>query len=66
MNIEELKINLDLLGEARKAAHLKVIACKQRATRKYNTKVILRCMKEGDLVLKRPIKDLNVKKLGPN
>lgn len=65
-NNEALKINLDLLEEAREMAHLKEVACKQRVARKYNTKVVPRTMREGDLVLKRAMKDLIAGKLAPN
>lgn len=66
LNNEALRINLDLLEEAREMAHLKEVTCKQRAARKYNTKVVPRAMKEGDLVLKRALKDPIAGKLGPN
>ncbi|MCI41813.1 hypothetical protein A2U01_0063047, partial [Trifolium medium] len=54
-NSEALQENLDLLEEVREAAHFREFAVKQRATRKYNTKVIAREFREGDLVLKRPM-----------
>lgn len=43
---------------------MKEVASKLRATRKYNTKVVPRAMKEGDLVLKRALKDPQAGKLG--
>lgn len=66
MNMEELRVNLDLVEEAREIAHLKEFACKQRAARKYNSKVVPKSMKEGDLVLKRAMKNQTAGKLGPN
>jgi hypothetical protein len=40
---------LDMLDEVREAAHIWEFAAKQRATRRYNSKVKPREMKEGDL-----------------
>lgn len=65
-NSKELWINLDLIEEEREKAHLKEVASKLRAARKYNTKVVPRAMKEGDLVLKRALKDPQAGKLGAN
>ncbi|MCI60282.1 hypothetical protein A2U01_0081537, partial [Trifolium medium] len=39
VNEEALKENLDLLEELREAAHFREFAVKQRATRRYNTRV---------------------------
>lgn len=66
MNVEELRVNLDLVEEAREIAHLKEFACKEWAARKYNSKVVPRSMKESNLVLKRAIKNPTAGKLGPN
>jgi hypothetical protein len=65
-NISALGENLDLLEEIRDAAHFREFAIKQRASRKYNTKVIPRGFKEGDLVLKRPMGRDKGGKLAPN
>ncbi|GAU31520.1 hypothetical protein TSUD_332960 [Trifolium subterraneum] len=65
-NETALKENLDLLEELREMAHFKEFAAKQRATRKYNTRVIPRSFKEGDLVLKRPMGKDKGGKLPPN
>ncbi|MCI06644.1 gag-pol polyprotein, partial [Trifolium medium] len=54
-NNAALQENLDLLPELREKAHLREFYTKQRAARKYNTRVIPRKFKEGDLVLKRPM-----------
>ncbi|GAU23009.1 hypothetical protein TSUD_297540 [Trifolium subterraneum] len=54
-NNAALEESLDLLPELREKAHFKEFYTKQRAARKYNTRVIPRKFKEGDLVLKRPI-----------
>ncbi|GAU49941.1 hypothetical protein TSUD_408350 [Trifolium subterraneum] len=53
VNSEALKENLDLLEEVREAAHFREFMVKQRASRKYNTRVMAREFREGDLVLKR-------------
>ncbi|GAU41814.1 hypothetical protein TSUD_299800 [Trifolium subterraneum] len=49
-----LEESLDLLPKLREKAHFKEFYTKQRAARKYNTRVIPRKFKEGDLVLKNP------------
>ncbi|KAK2427613.1 hypothetical protein QL285_026181 [Trifolium repens] len=61
-----LEENLDLLEEVREAAHFREFAMKQRATRKYNTRVMPRSFMEGDLVLKRPMGMDKGGKLAPN
>lgn len=66
VNTADLRINLDLLDEIREMAHLKEVACKQRAACKYNTKVVHLAVKVGDLVLRRSIKSPTDGKLGPN
>ncbi|GAU33358.1 hypothetical protein TSUD_364830 [Trifolium subterraneum] len=52
-NNAALEESLDLLLELREKAHFREFYTKQRAARKYNTRVIPRKFKEGDLVLKR-------------
>ncbi|GAU29444.1 hypothetical protein TSUD_150140 [Trifolium subterraneum] len=54
-NNAALEESLDLLQELREKAHFREFYIKQRAARKYNTRVIPRKFKEGDLVLKRPM-----------
>ncbi|WJX34365.1 hypothetical protein P8452_22487 [Trifolium repens] len=54
-NSEALEENLDLIQELRDKAHFREFVSKQRAARRYNTKVIPRRFREGDLVLKRPM-----------
>jgi hypothetical protein len=54
-NSEALEENLDLVQELRDKAHFREFVSKQRAARRYNTRVIARRFKEGDLVLKRPM-----------
>ncbi|KAK2356206.1 hypothetical protein QL285_093557 [Trifolium repens] len=58
--------NLDLLEEVREAAHFREFAMKQRVSRKYNTRVMPRDFKGGDLVLKRPMGKNKGGKLAPN
>ncbi|KAK2416527.1 hypothetical protein QL285_038916 [Trifolium repens] len=53
-NNEALQENLDLIQEVRDKAHFREFVTKQRAGRRYNTRIIPRKFKEGDLVLKRP------------
>jgi transposase InsO family protein len=65
-NKEALQENLDLLEEIREKAHFREFAMKQRVSHKYNTKVIPRNFKEGDLVLKRPMGKDKGGKLAPN
>ncbi|MCI54660.1 hypothetical protein A2U01_0075910 [Trifolium medium] len=54
-NNAALRESLDLVQELREDAHFREFYTNQRAARKYNTRVILRKFKEGDLVLKRPM-----------
>ncbi|GAU22916.1 hypothetical protein TSUD_326890 [Trifolium subterraneum] len=54
-NNAALEESLDLLPQLREKAHFREFYTKQRAARKYNTRVIPRKFKEGDLVLKRPM-----------
>lgn len=53
VNPTNLAIDLDLLVELRDVAHLREYAVKQRAARRYDSKVIPRELKQGDLVLKK-------------
>jgi len=50
---EERRLNLDLLDEGREEARVKVEAVKRRIERRYNSKVMLRQFKEGDLVMRK-------------
>ncbi|KAK2372840.1 hypothetical protein QL285_073931 [Trifolium repens] len=65
-NKAALEENLDLLEEIKEAAHFREFAMKQRVSRKYNTRVMSRSFKEGDLVLKRPMGKDKGGKLTPN
>jgi hypothetical protein len=47
-----LAVSMDVIDEVREQAHIREFAAKQRAARRYNSKVTPREMKEGDLVLK--------------
>ncbi|MCI88538.1 gag-pol polyprotein, partial [Trifolium medium] len=60
-----METSLDLVDEVREAAHLREFSVKRRAARKYDSKVIPREFKEGDLVLKRPMKRDKGGKLAP-
>ncbi|GAU27754.1 hypothetical protein TSUD_215650 [Trifolium subterraneum] len=66
VNSEALKENLDLLEEVRETAHFREFTAKQRASRKYNTRVMAREFREGDLVLKRLMGRNKGGKLAPN
>ncbi|GAU40680.1 hypothetical protein TSUD_88260 [Trifolium subterraneum] len=66
VNSEALKENLDLIDEVREIAHFREFTVKQRASRKYNTRVMAREFREGDLVLKRPMGRNKGGKLAPN
>ncbi|GAU30847.1 hypothetical protein TSUD_365550 [Trifolium subterraneum] len=66
VNSKALKENLDLLEEVRETAHFREFTVKQRASRKYNTRVMARGFREGDLVLKRPMGRNKGGKLAPN
>ncbi|CAJ2644717.1 unnamed protein product [Trifolium pratense] len=54
-NDRALEENLDMIEERRERAHFREFAIKQRAARRYNTRVKQRSFQEGDLVLKRPM-----------
>jgi len=47
-----VKCTMDMIDEMREKAHIREFAAKQRAARRYNSRVIPRSMKAGDLVLK--------------
>lgn len=67
MNTGELWINLDLIVEVWEIAqYLKEFVSKNRVARRDNSKVVSRNMKEGDLVLKKAMKNPTARKLGPN
>ncbi|KAJ1420754.1 hypothetical protein SESBI_14163 [Sesbania bispinosa] len=65
-NNSEHRVDLDLLAEVREVAHLREFACKQRAERKYNLRMVLRKLRVGDLVLRKTIKDGSSNKFTPN
>ena len=50
---EERRLNLDLLDEVREEARLKAEAVKRRIERRYNSKVMPRQFREGDLVMRK-------------
>jgi len=57
---------MDMIDEIREQACIREFATKQRAARRYNSKVIPREMKEGDLVLKQVVAATRIGKLLPN
>ena len=50
---EERRLNLDLLDEVREEARVKAEAVKRRIERRYNSKVMPRQFREGDLVMRK-------------
>jgi len=50
---EERRLNLDLLDEVREEARVKAEAVKRRIERRYNSRVMPRQFKEGDLVMRK-------------
>ncbi|KAJ1403217.1 hypothetical protein SESBI_27492 [Sesbania bispinosa] len=60
------RAELDLVDEIREMAHIREIATKERAARKYNSKVVPRSFQEDDLVMRRALKDGTTGKLAPN
>ncbi|MCH95772.1 hypothetical protein A2U01_0016754 [Trifolium medium] len=50
-NSGALEEGLDLIDEVREATHFREFTAKKRVARRYNTRVISRELKEGDLVL---------------
>ena len=68
-NEEGLRINLDLVDEAREMANIRNAEYKRRMAKHYNSRVKPRPLQLGDLVLKKVIlatKDSREGKLGPN
>ena len=65
-NNVNMLVSLDLLPEIRETANVKNFASKQLAARRYNSKVVLRPMKLGDLVLRKRMDRVNENKLSPN
>lgn len=61
-----IRCTMDMIDEVREAAHIREFAAKQRAARRYNSKVIPRSMKEGDLVLKQVVAPTRIGKLLPS
>jgi DNA-directed RNA polymerase subunit E'/Rpb7 len=61
-----LAVSMDVIDEVREQAHIREFAAKQRAARRYNSKVTPREMKEGDLVLKQVVTPTRIGKLFPN
>jgi len=57
---------MDMIDEIRDEAHIREFAAKQRAVRRYNSKVIPRSMKDGDLVLKQVVAPTRTGKLLPS
>jgi len=55
-----------MIDEIREEAHIREFAAKQRAARRYNSKVIPRDMKKGDLVLKQVVAPTRIGKLLPS
>nr|KYP35063.1 Transposon Ty3-I Gag-Pol polyprotein [Cajanus cajan] len=49
-NVEQLRLDLDLLDETRECAKIQEEACKLRAARLYNSRLKPRSFREGDLV----------------
>ena len=50
---EERRLNLDLLDEVREEARVKAEAVKRRIERRYNSKVMPRQFREGNLVMRK-------------
>jgi len=61
-----VKCTMDMIDEIRVEAHIRESAAKQRAARRYNSRVIPRSMKEGDLALKQVVAPTIIGKLLPN
>lgn len=53
VNDVELKCVANLIDKVRDVTHIREFSTKQRATRRYNSKVMPREMQEGDLVLRK-------------
>jgi len=54
---------MDMIDEIREEAHIRESATKQREARRYNSRVIPRSMKKGDLVLKQVVASTRIGKL---
>nr|KYP47889.1 Transposon Ty3-I Gag-Pol polyprotein [Cajanus cajan] len=68
-NVQETKINLDLIDELREEARIHEEACKLQASRRYNTRVRPRSFRVGDLVWRlqgKARRDPSEGKLAPN
>ncbi|XP_075101992.1 uncharacterized protein LOC142177402 [Nicotiana tabacum] len=69
LNEEEMRMNLDLLEERRKAALIRLTTQKQMIEQYYNRKANMRYFKTGDFILKKVFqstKAANSGKLSPN
>ncbi|XP_057418257.1 uncharacterized protein LOC130712437 [Lotus japonicus] len=65
-NRENVLVDLNLADEVKAEVRLREAAVKQRSERRYNTRVVHRSMKVGDLVLRRKAKSSTDSKLTPN
>jgi len=61
-----VKCTMDIIDEIKEEAHIREFAAKQRAARRYNSRLIPISMKEGDLVLKQVITPTRIGKLLPS
>jgi len=61
-----VKCTMDMIDEIWEAAHIREFAAKQRAARRYNSRVIPKSMKAGDLVLKQVVAPTRIGKLLPS
>ncbi|XP_057452759.1 uncharacterized protein LOC130744604 [Lotus japonicus] len=59
-------VDINLVEETQAAVRLRQALVKQRSERRYNSRVVPRQMKVGDLVLRRKAKGLDDSKLSPN
>jgi len=57
---------MDMIDDIREETHIREFAAKQRVARRYNSRVILRSMKEGDLILKQVVTPTKIGKLLPS
>ena len=62
---EEQKVNLNLLDEVREEARVSAEAVKRRVERRHNSKVRLRRLQEGDLVMRKVHQNEMENKLSP-
>jgi hypothetical protein len=56
---------MDVIDEVREQAHIREFVAKERAARRYNSKVTPREMKEGNLVLKQVVAPTRIGKAFP-